>query len=131
MYRAGLAYGWLASSTTMKAYMMGSAINAPNNALNISSFVMLKFKTFIRGTCRAEHLVCGKQYNGFWRGKLYNYIWHSIEHKSNRNGERTPLRANYIQFLCHTLTVYKFVHFQFSLVVAHSLAPWLVGGLLN
>jgi hypothetical protein len=62
---AGYAYGWAANSTTMKAYMMGSAINAPNNALNISSFVMLKFKTFIRGTCRAEHLVCGKQYNGF------------------------------------------------------------------
>jgi hypothetical protein len=65
MYRAGLAYGWAANSTTMKAYMMGSAINAPAMALSISSFVMLKFKTFIRGTCRAEHFVCGKQHYRF------------------------------------------------------------------
>jgi hypothetical protein len=50
----------MASITTIKAYMMGSAMSAPAMALSISSFVMLKFKTFIRGTCRAEHFVCGE-----------------------------------------------------------------------
>jgi hypothetical protein len=37
---AGYAYGCIASSITVIAYMMGSAINAPNNALNISSLLI-------------------------------------------------------------------------------------------
>jgi len=36
-----VCYGWAANSTTIKAYMMGSAINAPAMALSISSLVML------------------------------------------------------------------------------------------
>jgi hypothetical protein len=55
-----VCYGCMASITTINAYKIGSATSAPAMAFSISSLVMLKFKTFIRGTCRAEHFVCGE-----------------------------------------------------------------------
>jgi branched-subunit amino acid ABC-type transport system permease component len=44
---AGYAYGCMASSITVIAYMIGSAINAPAMALIISSLVMLVFPRLV------------------------------------------------------------------------------------